>query len=67
MKRRLRLLAARRDISMRQYLLEAIEWQIAEDWAKLTEQGDLLVLHSLVDPVLAELWDNERDTDYDWL
>ena len=65
MKRRLRLLAARRDISMRQYLLEAIKRQLAEDWAKLTEQKSLLILNGQVDPVLAELWDNEKDAAYD--
>jgi hypothetical protein len=52
---------------MRQYLLETIEGQLAKDWAKLTEQGHLLVLTAQTDPVLAELWDNEKDAAYDRL
>jgi hypothetical protein len=67
MKHRLRLVAAQRDISMRQYLLETIEGQLAKDWAKLTEQVHLLVLTAQTDTVLAELWDNEKDAAYDRL
>jgi hypothetical protein len=66
-KHRLQLVAAQRDISIRQYLLETIERQLAKDWAKLTEQGRLLVLTAQTDPVLAELWDNEKDAAYDRL
>jgi hypothetical protein len=67
MKRRLRLVAAQRDISMRQYLLETIERQLAEDWVELVEQEGLLALTTQADPVLAELWDNEKDAAYDHL
>jgi len=66
-KRRLRLVAAQRDISMRQYLLETIEQQLAQDWIELAEQEGLLALTAQADPVLAELWDNEKDAAYDQL
>ena len=66
-KRRLRLVAAQRDISMRQYLLEMIEQQLAQDWIELAEQEGLLALTAQADPVLAELWDNEKDAAYDQL
>jgi hypothetical protein len=67
MKRRLRLVAAQRDISVRQYLLEVIEQQVAEDWVELAEQEGLLALTAQADSVLADLWDNEKDAAYDRL
>jgi uncharacterized protein (DUF1778 family) len=64
-KRRLRLIAAHRDVSIRHYVLETIEERLANDWAALAEQEELLALNSQVDPVLVELWDNEKDAAYD--
>ncbi len=66
-KRRLRLVAAQRDISVRQYVLETIEERLAKDWVELAEQEGLLALTAQADPVLAELWDNEKDAAYDQL
>jgi len=43
-KRRLRLVAAQRDISVRQYVLETLEEQLARDWEELAELEGLLVL-----------------------
>ncbi len=64
-RRRLRLAAARRDVTVRQYVLEAIEERLRED---LGDEGDeLLALNAKVDPLLAELWDNPRDAAYDRL
>jgi hypothetical protein len=63
-KRRLRLIAAYRDISMRQYVLETLEAQMARDWADLAEREELLALTTQSDPVLAELWDNDKDAAY---
>jgi hypothetical protein len=63
-RRRLRLAAARRDLSVRQYVLEAIEERLRED---LGDDGDLLALNANSDPLLAELWDNRRDAAYDRL
>ena len=63
-RRRLRLAAARRDLSVRQYLLEAIEERLQED---LGDDDTALVLTAKSDPVLAELWDNSKDARYDHL
>ena len=66
-KRRLRLVAAQRDVSIRQYVLETIEERLEKDWVELAEQEGLLALTAQADPVLAELWDNEKDAAYDQL
>lgn len=65
-KRRLRLAAARLDVSMRQYVLEVLKDRLAEDVPLLEEDG-LLALTAKADPVLAELWDNDKDAAYDHL
>ena len=64
-RRRLRLIAAHHDVSIRQYVLETIEERLAKDWVELAEQEGLLALAAQSDPVLAELWDNEKDAAYD--
>ncbi|MEE8163908.1 MAG: hypothetical protein V3T92_07930 [Anaerolineae bacterium] len=66
-KRRLRLAAARNDISMRQYVLEVLEERLAKDLPPLMEEEGLLALTAEADPVLAELWDNDKDAAYDHL
>ena len=64
-RRRLRLAAAKRDLTVRQYLLEALEERLRED---LGEDGEgVLALTAKADPVLAEVWDNRRDAEYDRL
>ena len=64
-RRRLRLAAARRDVSVQQYVLEAIEERLRED---LGDEGEeLLALNAKADPLLAELWDNLKDAAYDRL
>jgi predicted transcriptional regulator len=67
LKQRLRMVAARRDISVRQYVLETLEEQLDRDWVELAQQESLLALTAQADPVLAELWDNEKDASYDRL
>jgi uncharacterized protein (DUF1778 family) len=62
-RRRLRLAAAKRDVTVRQYLLEAIEGRLREDVGDAGE--GLLALTSHADPVLAALWDNPKDAAYD--
>ena len=62
-RRRLRLAAAKRDLTIRQYVLEAIEERLREDLGE--EREDLLALTSEADPVLAEVWDNAKDAAYD--
>ncbi len=64
-RRRLRLAAARRDVTVRQYVLEAIEERLREDLGD--EVGELLALNARADPLLAELWDNRKDAAYDRL
>jgi hypothetical protein len=62
---RVRLAAARRDVTVRQYVLEAIEGRLRED---LGDDGEeLMTLNAKADPVLAELWDNPKDAAYDRL
>jgi hypothetical protein len=61
-RRRLRLAAAKRDLSVRRYILDAIEERLREDL------GDtILGLTAKADPVLADLWDNRTDAAYDRL
>jgi hypothetical protein len=62
-RRHLRIAAARRDVSVRQYLLVAIEDQLRED----LQDDEGLALTARTDPVLAELWDNPRDAQYEQL
>jgi uncharacterized protein (DUF1778 family) len=62
---RLRLAAARRDVTVQQYVLEAVEERLRED---LGDEGEeLLALNAKTDPLLAELWDNRKDAAYDRL
>ena len=65
-RRRIRLAAARRDQSIRQYVWEAIEARLQDD-LKEDAAAELLALRESVDPVLAELWDNPVDAAYDKL
>jgi hypothetical protein len=60
MRRRLRFAAARRDVSVGRYVLEAVEDRLRED---LASEG-LLTLSAKADPVLSELWDNVTDSAY---
>lgn len=67
LKRRLRLVAAQRDVSLREYVLLAIEERLSEDWDELATSDAPLALTAEADPVLAELWDNPKDAAYDRL
>ncbi len=64
-RRRLRLAAAKRDLTVRQYILEAIEERLREDLGE--DREGMLALTAKADPVLAELWDNRKDGEYDRL
>jgi len=64
-RRRLRLASAKRDLTIRQYVLEAIEVRLREDLGDVAE--GMLALTAKADPVLAEVWDNRRDAEYDRL
>ncbi len=56
----LRLAAAKRDMSIGAYVLDAISDRIREDLGE-----ELLALNAKSDPVLADLWDNPKDARYD--
>lgn len=64
-RRRLRLAAAKRDVSIRRYVLDAIEDRLQEDLGE--DEVGMLALTAKADPVLAELWDNAKDAEYDRL
>ncbi len=56
-RRRLRMVAARRDLTLQEYVRRAVERQLAEDAPAALRAED--------DAVLAELWSNEADAVYD--
>jgi hypothetical protein len=58
-RRRLRVVAARRDLSLQEYVRRAVERQLADDAPAALRAED--------DPVLADLWSNEADAVYDEL
>jgi len=64
-RRRLRLAAAKRDLTVRQYLLEAIQDRLLEDLGN--EADGVFALTAKADQVLADLWDNRKDGAYDRL
>ena len=66
-RRHLRVAAAQRDMSIRQYVLDAVEERLKEDFHQKREEEEVLALTTQADPVLAELWDNDRDAAYDQL
>ena len=64
-RRRIRLAAAKRELSVRQYLLDAVRDRLRED---LGDDGEeLIALNAKADPLLASLWDNDKDAAYDRL
>ena len=52
-------------MSVRRYVLEAIEERVRQDLGD-DEEG-LLTLSAAADPVLAAVWDNAKDAAYDHL
>lgn len=60
-RRRIRLAAARRDESIRDYVIRAIEAQLTAD----LESANLTALTDSADPVLGDLWKNSKDAAYD--
>ncbi len=64
-RRRVRMAAAKRGLSVQQYVIEAIEEQLREDFGEEDER--VMTLAAKSDPVLAELWDNPKDSAYDRL
>jgi len=58
------LAATARDLTIGQYVLEAIEDRLRDESDDTSESNDVL---GAADPVLVELWDNPRDAEYDRL
>ena len=67
LERPLHLIAAQRNISILQYIVETLEERLARDRAELADHESLTSLSAQTDPVLAELWDNDKDAIYDQL
>jgi uncharacterized protein (DUF1778 family) len=63
LRRHLRVAAARRDTTVSRYVLGAVQERLRRD----LQTQDLLALTARADPVLAELWNNRRDSEYDRL
>lgn len=64
-RRRVRLAAAKRDLTVGQYVLKAIEERLRQDLRDDAE--GMLAFTAQADPVLAELWNNPKDAEYDRL
>ena len=64
-RRRIRIAAARRDQSIRDYVWEAVDARLKHDLADEASATDLVALNERADPVLADLWDNPKDAAYD--
>ncbi|MBI5482493.1 MAG: hypothetical protein HY906_26795 [Deltaproteobacteria bacterium] len=63
LRRRLRVAAAKCDVSVREYVIETLTLKLREDLGEPGEETGALTART--DPVLAELWDNPRDAEYD--
>ena len=57
--------AAKLDVSIREYVWQAVEARLARDLADELSAADLVALNDRADPVLADLWDNPKDAAYD--
>ena len=66
-RRRIHLAAAKRGQSIRDYVWEAVEARLKHDLADELSAADLVALSERADPVLADLWNNPKDTAYDKL
>ncbi len=66
-RRRLKLVAAWRSVSVRHYVTEALEQRLAQDSTKMSRETGARALRGADDPVLSDLWDNPLDAEYDRL
>ena len=64
LRRRIRLAAATRDLTIREYVLGAVDEWLQQD---LDGNAEEVLALDTADPVLAELWDNPKDAAYDRL
>lgn len=61
MRRRIRVAAAKKDILVSQYVLEAVKERLSQDLGEEETVNDLLALDAKSDPLLADLWNNKKD------
>ena len=66
-RRRIHIAAAKCDQSIRDYVCQAVEARLTHDLANDMSAADLVALTERADPVLADLWDNPKDAEYDKL
>lgn len=66
-RRRIRIAAASRDQSIREYVWEAVEARLSQELVEEPSAGNLVALTEKGDPVLADLWNNPNDAAYDKL
>jgi uncharacterized protein (DUF1778 family) len=64
-RRRIHIAAAKRDLSIREYVWEAVEARLKHDLADELSAADLIALNERADPVLTDLWNNPKDAAYD--
>ena len=67
MRRRIRVAAAKKDILVSQYVLDAVKERLCQDLDEVEMLNNLLTLDAKSDPLLADLWDNKKDIAYDSL
>jgi hypothetical protein len=53
------------NVSIHQYIVEILEKCLVRDLVELAAQEELVAPSAQTDPVLAELWDNDKDAAYD--
>lgn len=64
-RRHLRMAAAKHGLTVRQYVLEAVQARLRQDLSDDSEA--MLALTARADPVLAEIWDTPKDSARDHL
>ena len=67
LRRRIRIVASARELSITDYVVDAIKERLKNDLEELGGEKGLLAMTARSDPVLAELWDNDKDAEYDRL
>ncbi len=67
LKRRLRVAAAHRDSTVRQYVIDMLKERLTMDLGPEPSETETSMLSAKSDPVLAALWDNDSDSAYDEL
>ena len=63
-RRRVRVAASRADLSIRDYVVAALQYKLREDLGD-EEMDDAAALTERTDPVLAGIWKNKTDAVYD--